>query len=119
MGMPPRTGRRELSPRVFQILLREAEPHLLLGRDSGGHLELPCVLQKGKLRPLRRESVPIWRPNQGPQVPHLEPFPLQRQTQMPLNSTVPHPPPPSPVPSPAGLLFCRSESPLCLFLWTY
>lgn len=50
-------------------------------------MELPCMLQKGKLRPLRRESVPIWRPNQGAQVPHLEPFPLQRQTQMPLNST--------------------------------
>lgn len=54
MGMPPRTDRRELFPRVFQILLQEAEPHFLLGRDFGGHLELPCMLQKVKLRPLRR-----------------------------------------------------------------
>lgn len=66
MGMPPGTGLRELSPRVSRILLQEAEPHLLLGRDFGGHLELPCMLQEGKLRPLRRESVPIWRLNQGP-----------------------------------------------------
>lgn len=102
MGLPLRTGRRELAPNLAAGCgAPEAEPHLLLGRDLGGHVELPCMLQKGKLRPLRRESVPIWRPNQGAQVPHLEPFPLQCRTQMPLNST----PPPQlcPLPSRAPL----------------
>lgn len=60
----------------------------------------------GKLRALRRESGAIWRCNQGPQAPPLEPFPLQRQTQKPL----------SPLQQGAS---GRSESPLCLLLWAY
>lgn len=70
--MPPRTRHLELSPRVFQILLWEAEfreqSHI---SSSDGTLKgfwylRACTLQKGKLRLLRGESVAVWRPNQGP-----------------------------------------------------
>ena len=68
---------------------------------------LLCTLQMGKLRPLRGEPEAIWKHDPGPQVPCLEPLPLQppglHQPHMPLSS--PPPEPKCPVPSGAPRLW--------------